>query len=132
MSDLLARASQDEQPARRSADPLENLSAEIARVVDETALMAAWDRYRNGDGDTTAFGRRLYTAQGGKTFDEVSRRYQAESDFRDTVDRYLQEFERLLAEIDNDDRDGSMTRSYLTSDSGKVYTLLAHAAGRLG
>ena len=82
--------------------------------------------------DTTAFGRRLYTAQGVKTFDEVRRRYQAENDFRGTVDRYLQEFERLLAEIDNDDRDGSMTRSYLTSDSGKVYTLLAHAAGRLG
>ncbi len=132
MSDLLARASQDEQPVRRSADPLENLSAEIARVVDETALMAAWDRYRNADGDTSAFGRRLYSPQGGKTFDEVRRRYQAESDFRGTVDRYLQEFERLLAEIDRDDRDGSMTRSYLTSDSGKVYTLLAHAAGRLG
>ena len=81
---------------------------------------------------TTGFGRRLYSAQGGKTFDEVRRRYQAENDFRGTVDRYLQEFERLLAEIDNDDRDGSMTRSYLTSDSGKVYTLLAHAAGRLG
>ena len=130
MSDLLARASQDEQPARRTGDPLENLSAEIARVVDETALVNAWDRYRNGD--ASAFSRRLYSAQGGKTFDEVRRRYQAESDFRGTVDRYLQEFERLLTEIDREDHDGSTTRTYLTSDSGKVYTLLAHAAGRLG
>ncbi len=130
MSDLLARASQDEQPARRNGDPLENLSAEIARVVDETALVNAWDRYRNGD--ASAFSRRLYSAQGGKTFDEVRRRYQAEGDFRGTVDRYLQEFERLLTEIDHEDNDGSMTRAYLTSDSGKVYTLLAHAAGRLG
>ena len=130
MSDLLARASQDEQPARRTGDPLENLSAEIARVVDETALVSAWDRYRNGD--ASAFSRRLYSAQGGKTFDEVRRRYQAESDFRGTVDRYLQEFERLLTEIDREDHDGSTTRTYLTSDSGKVYTLLAHAAGRLG
>jgi hypothetical protein len=129
MSDLLARASKDE-PAPRSADPLENLSAEIARVVDETALITAWDRYRNGD--ASAFGRRLYSAQGGKTFDEVRRRYAAEGDFRGTVDRYLQEFERLLTEIDREDHDGSTTRSYLTSDSGKVYTLLAHAAGRLG
>jgi hypothetical protein len=130
MSDLLARASQDEQPARRTGDPLENLSAEIARVVDETALVNAWDRYRNGD--ASAFSRRLYSAQGGKTFDEVRRRYQAEADFRGTVDRYLQEFERLLTEIDSEDHDGAMTRAYLTSDSGKVYTLLAHAAGRLG
>ena len=29
------------------------------------------------------------------------------------------------------DRDGSGLRSYLVSDTGKVYTLLAHAAGRL-
>jgi hypothetical protein len=25
-----------------------------------------------------------------------------------------------------------VTQSYLTSDTGKVYTMLAHAAGRLG
>jgi hypothetical protein len=25
-----------------------------------------------------------------------------------------------------------MTQTYLTSDTGKVYTMLAHAAGRLG
>ena len=130
MSDLLARASQDEQPARRSSDPLENLSAEIARVVDENGLVEAWDRYRRGD--RNAFGRRLYTTQGTKTFEEVRRRYGAEADFRETVDRYLAEFERLLGEIDRDDRDGTMTRSYLTSETGKVYTLLADASGRLG
>ncbi len=28
------------------------------------------------------------------------------------------------------DRDRTVTQSYLTSDTGKVYTMLAHAAGR--
>ena len=52
-------------------------------------------------------------------------------DFRVTVDRYIQEFERLLADVGRDDRDDTLTRTYLTSETGKVYTMLAHAAGRL-
>jgi F0F1-type ATP synthase membrane subunit b/b' len=133
MSDLLARASVEEQPAKRASsggDPLDNLSADIARVFDENALIDAWDGYRRGEG--AAFTRRLYTSHGLKTFEEVRRRYGADADFRQTVDRYLQEFERLLMDIDREDRDGSQTRSYLLSETGKVYTLLAHASGRLG
>ena len=42
----------------------------------------------------------------------------------------MQEFERLLTEVGRDDRDGTMTRSYLTSDTGKVYTMFAHASER--
>ena len=52
------------------------------------------DRFRRGD--RTAFSRRLYTAQGQKTFEDVRQRYAEDNDFRLTVDRYLQEFERLL------------------------------------
>ena len=51
-------------------------------------------------------------------------------DFRETVDRYVHEFERLLAEVGRDDHDGSLLRTYLTSETGKVYTMLSHAAGR--
>ena len=42
----------------------------------------------------------------------------------------IQEFERLLSEVARDDRDGSLAKSYLVSDTGKVYTMLAHAAQR--
>ena len=44
----------------------------------------------------------------------------------------MQEFERLLAKIGQSDREGSQARLAMLSDSGKVYILLAHAAGRLG
>ena len=50
---------------------------------------------------------------------------------RQTVDRYVEEFERLLAEVSRDDRDSMLTKTYLTSETGKVYTMLAHASGRL-
>jgi len=42
------------------------------------------------------------------------------------------DFEKLLADVSRGDRDKTITQSYLTSDTGKVYTMLAHAAGRLG
>ena len=42
----------------------------------------------------------------------------------------LAEFERLLEEVSRDDRGQLVVRTYLTSETGKVYTMLAHAAGR--
>ena len=58
-------------------------------------------------------------------------RYRGDREFKQTVDRYIGEFERLLEEVSQDERGQATARSYLTSDTGKVYTMLAHAAGRL-
>jgi hypothetical protein len=46
------------------------------------------------------------------------------------VERYLTEFERLLEDVSQDDPEEVIVRTYLISDTGKVYTMLAHAAGR--
>ena len=89
-----------------------------------------WDRWRRGD--AAAVSRRLYTEAGQQAFDEIRRRYRTDPEFRETATRYTQEFERLLAKISQNDRDGSQWRGYLLSNTGKVYTILAHAAGRLG
>jgi hypothetical protein len=104
------------------------ISGDIARLVDSDAVVDAWDRYTGGE--RSVFSRRLYTLQGQQTFDEVRRRYRREPDFRETIDRYVEEFERLLKDVASEGRDGAVARTYLTSDTGKVYTMLAHAAGR--
>ena len=132
LSNLLAAASREEpRPAPRpTPDSLESISADIGRLVDNEATSELWERWRAGD--TGAISRRLYTAAGQQTFDEVRRRYRAEPTFRDSVNRYVQEFERLLAKIGQSDREGSQARLAMLSDSGKVYIMLAHAAGRLG
>ena len=46
------------------------------------------------------------------------------------LDRYIADFESLLADIAKSDKDSSLSRTYLGSDTGKVYTMLAHASGR--
>ena len=98
-------------------------------MVDHAAVVDAWDRYYRNE--RRPFSRRIYKGQGQQTFEEIRRRYAADADFRETVDRYTQEFERVLTDVARDDRDGSLGRSYLISDQGKVYTMLAHAAGRI-
>jgi hypothetical protein len=143
LSDLLTRASRDDAPSiapapsreppreerpRDSVDSIDTLSVDIARMIDHDAAAELWERYKRGE--RGAFTRRLYTPQGQKAFDEIRNKYRTDPEFRQTVEHYIHEFERLLDDVSRGDRGPAVARNYLTSDTGKVYTLLAHAAGR--
>ena len=145
VSDLLRGAAQEEQrntqPARtasRTGNPdrnprhvmesLNSLSVDIARAIDHDASVELWRRYQRGERDV--FTRRLYTLKGQQTFDEIKSKYSREPEFRGAVDRYIADFEKLLSDVARNDPDNMMTQTYLTSDTGKVYTMLAHASGR--
>ncbi len=149
LSDLLTRASREEgsQPASQGApqplregpprddrsprdpvDSIDSLSVDIARMIDHDAAAELWERYKRGE--RGVFNRRLYTPQGAKAFDEIRAKYRADPEFRQTVEHYIHEFERLLDDVSRGDRGPAVARNYLTSDTGKVYTMLAHAAGR--
>ncbi len=140
LSDLLSRSDAPggnrEAPRGRpqqqggGGNPLESLSLDIGRLMDRNLAAEMWDRYQRGE--SKAFSKRLYTPAGQKAFDEVARKYRADRAFKQTVDRYIAEFERLLDEVARDDRGPQVLRGHLTSETGLVYTLLAHAAGRLG
>ena len=144
VSDLLRAASREEQaPARAPATPrtpernprhvvesLNSLSVDIARAIDHDASVDLWRRYQRGERDV--FTRRLYTLKGQQTFEEIKSKYGREPEFRAAVDRYIADFEKLLSDVARNDRDNMMTQTYLTSDTGKVYTMLAHASGRFG
>jgi hypothetical protein len=149
LSDLLSRASREdaaparepprgappreparpgERPAHHSIESLDSLAVDIARMIDHDAAAELWDRYKRGE--RNVFTRKLYTMQGQRAFDEIQRKYRTDREFQQTVDRYIGEFERLLEEVARDDRGQVVARTYLTSETGKVYTMLAHAAGR--
>ena len=141
LSEPLSRAPQDE-PARGGGAPardpdagtphtvesLDTVAVDIARMVDHDAVADLWDRYKRGEGNV--FTRMLYTMQGQEAFDEVRRKYRGDRDFMRTVDRYIGEFERLLEDVSYDDHGRMLARTYLTSEMGEIYTMLAHAAGR--
>jgi hypothetical protein len=102
---------------------------EIARALDHRTAAEVWQRFRAGE--RGVLGRHLYSLDGQATFDEISRRYDRDPEFRATVDRYIGDFERLLQEAEQNDPDGRMLQNYMTSETGRVYLLLAHASGRL-
>ena len=143
LSELLTRASREDSPpiapsprdargeeraGRDGVDSLETLAVDVARMIDHDAAAELWERYKRGD--RNLFSRRLYTPQGQKAFEEIRRKYRADPEFRATVEQYIHEFERLLEDVSRGDRGPAVVRNYLTSDTGKVYTMLAHAAGR--
>lgn len=135
LSNLLNRADGGDEPRGRgqrgpSGNPLESLALDITRLVDRDLASEMWERYQRGE--RKAFTKRLYTPAGQKAFDEVARKYRAERNFKATVDRYINEFEKLLDDVSRDERGPSALRNQLMSETGLVYTLLAHAAGRLG
>ncbi|MGH6798347.1 MAG: apolipoprotein acyltransferase, partial [Roseiarcus sp.] len=109
ISDLLARVDSEEPPVAQNspakptqpAPRLEAISLDVARMIDHAAAADAWDRFRRGE--TNAFSRRIYVGRGPQTFDEIRRRYRLDPEFHATVDRYVQEFERLLAELGQDE-----------------------------
>ncbi|EIM77318.1 hypothetical protein A33O_02488 [Nitratireductor aquibiodomus RA22] len=110
-------------------ESLNSLSVDIARAIDHEASIDLWDRYRRGE--RNVFTRRLYTLKGQQTFDEIQNKYRSDPEFHSAVDLYCRDFEKLLRDVSRSDRDNMMTQTYLTSDTGKVYTMLAHASGRL-
>ena len=114
--------------AERRATTLDTLTTDIAKMIDHPTAVDLWERYRRGE--PNLFDRKLYTLQGRQTFEEIRRRYATDADFHRTVDRYVSEFERLLGDVSKNDRDSRRADAYLTSETGKVYTMLAHASGR--
>jgi hypothetical protein len=140
----LSRASREESPPiaptprngarperrqqREGIDSLDSLAVDVARMIDNDAAAEVWERYKRGE--RGVFTKRLYTAPGQKAFDEIRHKYRGDPEFRQTVEQYIHEFERLLEEVSRGDRGATVVRNYLTADTGKVYTLLAHAAGR--
>lgn len=141
VSDLLRRASEDERPSAPSinvadsrspnqvVESLNSLSIDIANAIDHEASVELWERYQRGE--TNVFTRRLYTLQGQQTFDEIRSKYSRNLEFKNAVDRYITDFEQLLGKETNNGQNQSLAQSYLTSETGKVYTMLAHAAGKL-
>ena len=125
---LASAAPQAPQDQDNSAT-LNSLSVDLSRALDHQAPAELWRRYR--DGEPGVFTRRLYTMRGQRIFDEIASKYDHEAEFREDVDRYIRDFENLLESAAESDRESMLIDTYLTSETGKVYLMLAHASGRL-
>jgi hypothetical protein len=154
VGDLLARASEDDfnspaqafnapngyQPQEQQRQvPAEQAWAppaqvdlgmeEMAAAIEPQRVLDIWTRYNRGD--RNAINRGIYNLHGQQTFDKVRRRYETDNTFRHIADRYVADFENLLKDAARSDPKGHAIQDNLVSDTGRIYLLLAHAAGRL-
>jgi hypothetical protein len=147
LGDLLARASEDDEaggpaharpghatsagsPAGAGQAATTGIDTQaIASALDATTASAIWSRFRAGQRGIMV--RSIYTNDGKLAFDEVQRRIKVDGQFRQTLDRYIADFEALLREADQHDPSGRQAQSYVVMDTGRVYLFLAHATGRL-
>jgi hypothetical protein len=118
----------DDRALRIGIESVDSLSVDIDRLIDPEAAADLWERYNRGERNVSS--RRLYTPQGRKAFEEMRKRYMADREFRQTVDRYVGQFDRILGDVGRGDGGPVRARNCITSEAGKIYTLLAHAAGR--
>jgi hypothetical protein len=127
-----AKNGNGEQTATSSRHMIETLQAmaiDLDRFLEDDPPLDLLRRYRNGE--RNVFARRLVSILGREQAEAIGRKYAEDGEFRETVDRYILQFEALMEQTARSDRENVLVETYLTSQTGKVYVALASAIGRL-
>lgn len=122
----------DNDFARRMALITESLNSsaiDISKAFDDEVTDTSWASYLRGD--RGIFTRRAVKLIDAQTSREVSDIYGADGEFRETVNRYIHDFEAMLRSVLST-RDGhALGVTLLSSDPGRLYVALAQAIERL-
>ena len=122
----------DNDFTRRMALITESLNSnaiDISKAFANDVTDTAWASYLRGD-------RGIFTRRAVRLLDTQSARavaaiYEEDGDFRETVNRYIHDFEAMLRSVLST-RDGhALAVTLLSSDMGKLYVALAQAIERL-
>ncbi|ANU08083.1 ATPase [Paraurantiacibacter namhicola] len=122
----------DNDFARRVAlitDALNSSGIDIARAMSSEVTDTAWASYLRGD-------RGIFTRRAVKLLDTQEVRdlhdiYDDDPDFRETVNRYIHDFEAMLRSVLSTRDGNALAVTLLSSDMGKLYVALAQAIDRL-
>lgn len=118
--------------SRRSGLLIEALNSEsidIAKALSTEVTDTAWASYLKGD--RGIFTRRAVRLLDGGEARSVARRYHEDIEFRESVSRYVQDFEALMRRTLAEREGGSLSVALLSSDIGKLYVALAQAMERI-
>jgi hypothetical protein len=110
-------------------EKLQALAIDLDRAFGDDPPPDLWRRYIAGE--RSVFTRRLTGLIGRDGSDRIAGRYASDPDFRTHADLYMAEFEGLLDEAQARDRDQVLVETFLTSQVGRLYLLLAGAVGRV-
>jgi len=122
----------DNDFARRMALITESLNSsaiDLSKAFDNDVADTAWAAYLRGD-------RGIFTRRAVRLLDNADARavaeiYEADGDFRETVNRYIHDFEAMLRSVLSTRDGNTLAVTLLSSDMGKLYVALAQAIERL-
>jgi len=111
-------------------EALNSDSIDIAKALSTDLADGDWESYLAGD-------RSLFTRKVVKLVDRaaraaISRKYEIERDFQESVQRYIRDFETLMSRAMLDREGSALSVALLSSDIGKLYVALAQSINRLG
>lgn len=118
--------------ARRMAlitEALNSGAIDIAKAFDNDVADTQWANYLRGD-------RGIFTRRAVRLLDKAESRavfdhYEADGYFRETVNRYIHDFEAMLRSVLSTRDGNALAVTLLSSDVGKLYVCLAQAIDRL-
>ena len=110
------------------SERLQSLAVDMNRVLETQISEDDWQRFNRGE--KGVFVRKMLGFREKAKLASIKEKYQTDSEFRDYVSRYFTEFAVVLDEAKKRDQEGLLKSTFLSSDVGKVYMLLARARGR--
>ncbi|MBR3502329.1 MAG: hypothetical protein IKO06_05430 [Alphaproteobacteria bacterium] len=109
---------------------LETLSIDITNIFNrKNEEEELWKKYYAGDHG--AFTRYLAKNITKKEVKSLQDSYEKKADFRVVVDKYMEDFEALIAAAKDNARSGTVLALISGSDIGKVYYIMARALGKI-
>jgi len=128
--DMQARAQRETflSSARFMLETLHSLAVDFARTLDLEGQERLWKTYQKGD--IASFTRRLVELGDDFPKEKVRSKYSADGEFRTYVQKYFRLFDDLLDQAGQTDMSDMLGWTFLTSDAGRLYTLLGQVLGR--
>jgi len=109
-------------------EKLQGIAIDLDRALEDEPPSDLWRRYIAGE--RSIFARRLVSLLGKDGVDKIKAKLATDSEFRSFVERYIEQFEALLDEASARDRDNILVETFLAAHTGRLYLILAQAAGR--
>ncbi len=110
-------------------EALNSSAIDISKAFANDVADDAWASYLRGDrGIFTRRAVRLLDNQDARALTEI---YEDDGDFRETVNRYIHDFEAMLRSVLSTRDGNALAVTLLSSDIGKLYVALAQSIDRL-
>ncbi|TCD05285.1 hypothetical protein EYB45_07330 [Erythrobacteraceae bacterium CFH 75059] len=127
-----AEEEQDSGFARRVSaltEQLQSASIDVEKFLATEVSDLEWQAYLKGD--RGIFSRKAVRLLAQKEAREIADLYHQDADFRETVNRYIHDFESMLRLLLSTREGHNVGVTMLSSDIGKLYVALAQAIERL-